>query len=668
MPRHPRNQVRKQISASRVRLAMKILSFVRLATLASMAMASAALRTPAGAQGNTSVQLAFGYECGDRFLVRNDGTEPVALEWKTTGSPDRSQIHLNAKESREIASVSNDAVELWVAGKVVATEPKGNRPCAGNSGATAAPPSVVVRPLDANAGQPSGSGDPPSRVARLSYIQGGITFQPSGSTEWAVATLNNSVTTGDRLVSDQGGSAELQIGPVAARIAPSTDLTVTSLSDGLVQLGVPQGTTRLGVYRMNPGDTIEVDTPNGAVTVLAPGSYRISTDPSGAQTTVSVERGRAELTGPNLSQILEQGRTVRLTAEGNGIQVANVPKPGPDGFDAWSASRDAALSNPGSASVAYVNPDVPGVQDLDANGRWETDVAEGPVWYPTTVAVGWVPYRFGHWVWVEPWGWVWVDDAPWGFAPFHYGRWAYLRGRWGWVPGPRAMRPYYSPALVAFADGGGFGLSIGVSAWFPLGPRDPFFPWYHHDDFYLRAVNGANVRGVVNIGAFVNVADREHFPYAFRTRAMTVVPRTVFAGGRPIGHEVIRVAPERIALAPITPHPMVVPTREAALGGAIVERPAIAMDRRVVGVAVRPGAPRGAVAVGARPLVVRHAAPPADLPFETRQKAIAEHPGRPLEPQQLQNLRAGRPAGPQRDPEPPHPVRPPPARNEKKPN
>jgi hypothetical protein len=24
---------------------------------------------------------------------------------------------------------------------------------------------------------------------------------------------------------------------------------------------------------------------------------------------------------------------------------------------------------------------------------------------------------------MSPWGWTWVDNAPWGFAPFHYGRW-----------------------------------------------------------------------------------------------------------------------------------------------------------------------------------------------------------------------------------------------------
>ncbi|MGH7654011.1 MAG: DUF6600 domain-containing protein [Gemmatimonadaceae bacterium] len=644
---------------------MKNLSPARLAALTALVAAATAL----GAQQAPAVQLAFGFECGDRFLVKNDGSAPVSLEWTVSGSADRSQLHLSANESREIASASSGAVELYVNGKLVATEPKGTKACeAGNEAGAAPPPAVVVRPLDSQPGDAAASeaGDPPSRVARLSSMQGGVSFQAAGSAEWGTATLNSSLTTGDRLVADDGGRAELEVGGVAARFGSSTDVTVTNLTDGLFQLGVPAGTLRLSVYRMNPGDTIEVDTPNGAVTVIEPGNVRIETNSAGTQTLVSVERGRVQLNGPNLSQTLDAGRTVQLSAGDGGVQIASAAHPGPDGFDAWSSYRDGVLTNTASASEAYVNPDIPGVQDLDANGRWETDAEDGPIWYPTTVAVGWVPYRYGHWGWVEPWGWVWVSDEPWGFAPFHYGRWAYVRNRWGWVPGPRAGRPYYSPALVAFADGSGFGVGVGVSAWFPLGPRDPYIPWYHHDERYLRAVNRANVRGVADINVFVHVRDVEHFHYANRTHAMTVVPRTAFASGRPIAHDVVHVAPERIALARVTPHPGVVPTRESAIGGAIVARPHAAVERAPVAVPRggergAPGAPRvqpptrGPARPAPHPLVHRSPLPPASVPFAARQKAIAQHPGRPLEPQQIRNLRAGRPAGPHRDPEPPHP-------------
>ncbi len=107
----------------------------------------AAVGAPLRAQATTQVQLAFGYECGDRFMVRNDGTQPVVVEYAVAGSQDRSTLHLDGKQSAEIASAQNGNVELWVAGKVVASEPKGNRACAagGNSQGNG---SVAVRPLD----------------------------------------------------------------------------------------------------------------------------------------------------------------------------------------------------------------------------------------------------------------------------------------------------------------------------------------------------------------------------------------------------------------------------------------------------------------------------------------------------------------------------------------
>ena len=121
----------------------------------------------------------------------------------------------------------------------------------------------------------------------------------------------------------------------------------------------------------------------------------------------------------------------------------------------------------------------------------------GNVWVPTRVEAGWAPYRDGHWAWVEPWGWTWVDDAPWGFAVSHYGRWANMRGTWGWVPGPVRSRAYYAPALVAFVGGSNFQLSIssgnvGGIAWFPLGPREVYRPSYAVSRHYFENVNVSN--------------------------------------------------------------------------------------------------------------------------------------------------------------------------------
>lgn len=118
----------------------------RLVQLAALTLTAVAVTAPVRAQG-TPVQLAFGYECGDRYLVRNDGSNDVDIEYGVAGDPQRWPVRLKGKESVEISSASNNALELRVNGKVVSTAHNLNRPCAA-APATQAEPEVVVRPID----------------------------------------------------------------------------------------------------------------------------------------------------------------------------------------------------------------------------------------------------------------------------------------------------------------------------------------------------------------------------------------------------------------------------------------------------------------------------------------------------------------------------------------
>ena len=166
----------------------------------------------------------------------------------------------------------------------------------------------------------------------------------------------------------------------------------------------------------------------------------------------------------------------------------------------------------------------------------------GPVWVPTGVAVGWAPYRFGHWVWIAPWGWTWVEDEPWGFAPFHYGRWVSVGGVWGWVPGPVAVRPVYAPALVAWVGGTpGFSFSVSIGAgggigWFPLGPREVFVPGYRVSDAYVTRVNVTNT--VVERTTVINVYHNNVTNITYVNQrvngGVTVVSHDTFVNARPV--------------------------------------------------------------------------------------------------------------------------------------
>lgn len=501
------------------------------------------------------------------------------------------------------------------------------------------------------------TGDPPGRVARLSYILGNVSLQPSGEDQWSAASTNYTVTTGDRLFTDANSKAELEMGDFALRMSQSTDLTITNLTDQLLQIGVGQGSFEVTVFRLAAANSVEIDTPNGALALQRAGSYRVDVSPQDGTTFVTVNSGSAEVTGGGASpQTIASGQAAQLKGSDT-MQFTLASMPSLDDFDRWCADRDRTINT--AASSKYVDPYTPGVEDLDTYGRWSEVPDYGPVWYPSSVAVGWAPYRVGHWAWVEPWGWTWVSHEPWGFAPYHYGRWAVIGGTWGWVPGPVAVAPVYAPALVAFVGGDGFSLDIGLQAWFPLGPREPYLPWYHHGDNYLRQVNLANARGI-DVRHITEI-DVSKFKYVNQRVAITAVPTSVFGNGQGVSKKMVRITSDQIARAQVVDRPQVTPSEIAAFRGAPPTRlpkvtPAIA--------GLRPARPTPAVVTrniprptpgpsappSARPhFVTRNAPPPQDVPFARRQPVLASQPGHPLEPQQRANLRQGRPAGPPKD-------------------
>jgi len=208
--------------------------------------------------------------------------------------------------------------------------------------------------------------------------------------------------------------------------------------------------------------------------------------------------------------------------------------------------------------------------------------------------VGWAPYRFGHWVWIMPWGWTWVDEEPWGFAPFHYGRWAFWGARWVWVPGPIGPRPCYAPALVAWVGGGpGFSFSVsfgggGGVAWFPLGPREVFVPSYHVTNVYVTRVNITNTvvdrTTVINTYNNVNVRNVTYVNQRVNG-GVTAVPHEVFVKGQAVARNNVQLPQREVMNAPVTRQIQEAPQKESISGSArpaVVRPPASMLTRPVV--------------------------------------------------------------------------------------
>src|SRR5579859_4454453 len=333
--------------------------------------------------------------------------------------------------------------------------------------------------------------DPPSRVARLSYTNGEVSFSPAGTDDWVSAVINRPMTTGDKLWTDQGARAELNVGSAVIRLSGQTGFSFLNLDDRMMQLRVTEGTINLHVLRLDDQESIEVDTPNLAFSVLRPGRYRVNVNEAGDTTVVNVPEGTGEVTGGGSAYTVHPGEQGIFTGT-DSLNADVESADSDDDFDRWCSQRDYREEH--AVARRYVSDDVIGYEDLDDNGGWRQVPEYGTVWFPHVTIVGWAPYRYGHWAWISPWGWTWVDDAAWGFAPFHYGRWVFLGGRgWAWVPGPIVARPVYAPALVAWVGGGGFSAAIGIGGGgVAVGPREVFVPAYRYSPRYIERVNVTN--------------------------------------------------------------------------------------------------------------------------------------------------------------------------------
>jgi len=437
--------------------------------------------------------------------------------------------------------------------------------------------SVLLVALFAAAG--SLLADPAARVGRVNYLSGDVSFHPSSVDEWTDAALNYPIGVGDELWTGDGARAELHVGSTAVRLDSDTSLSFLSLDDTVAQMSVARGSLNVRLRRLDAGDTWEIDTPGTSVMLKEAGSYRVDVDPSGA-TGVTVRSGQAEVSSGQYAYPLYAGQSARITADtSGGIAIGEAASV--DDWDTWCAARDAHEDS--VASVRYVPRAMTGYEDLDAYGTWSVDADYGEVWAPAGVPAGWAPYRDGHWAWIAPWGWTWIDRAPWGFAPFHYGRWARIRGAWMWAPGPRTTVVVYAPALVVFV---GAGPTEGNVGWFPLGPRDPYIPPYTATIAYRQRINVGRT-GAFDFGR-ITVAD-VHYMYRDDVEAHTLVPRLAFARSEQVRDVRIvagRVPPAqiRVSAAPagvvaqresLLAAPIRVPAAAARVPAQLYQRPVV---------------------------------------------------------------------------------------------
>jgi hypothetical protein len=341
----------------------------------------------------------------------------------------------------------------------------------------------------------------------LSLVSGNVSVRASA--EWLDAELNFPLAAGASLRTGAQARAEIEIGADRIELAPETEVEITKLADRALQVAVGRGRIRVSLRQLGDGEGIEVVVSGEGVPLSRPGRYDIDA-PS--------------------------GRVAVSTDEGAQSDLYETPL----------------------AAPYFVSSRMTGVAELDAAGSWEWTAEFGTVWVPTGLPDDWAPYRNGHWRWIAPWGWTWIDDQPWGFAPSHYGRWAFAGERWVWVPGSFVEHPVYAPAVVAFLGTAHVGLSVAgrigpAIGWFPLAPGEVYWPSYTRDLAYVRNLNLGNVTDVWSIHLDAHgEAPLEVFTERFANRRFAgVVPRPVFVTGSAVAPTLLSLPEQRLLNAPV---------------------------------------------------------------------------------------------------------------------
>lgn len=382
---------------------------------------------------------------------------------------------------------------------------------------------------------------PPGRIGRIAWTSGDVYLNNPDTGELGAAPLNQPLTSGDIVATGPGTRAEIQIGAMTLRLDANSRIEFDRIDDDAVRVRLDDGSIIAKVPTEDIRRDFVLETQQGRFIPRETGIYRVDDNgDNNGGTTASTYFGSLRFEGRDFALDINAGESARIGRDGAGRPDYRMAQGVRDEFTQWSAARDQRQR--ASASSRYVSPEMTGAQDLDAYGDWSETPEYGAAWFPRAVAADWAPYRTGHWAWVAPWGWTWVGYEPWGFAPFHYGRWVRVRGAWAWIPGTFIARPVYAPALVGWVGTPGVSVSVSIGSappvgWFPLAPREVYVPLYRSTTVYVQRVNAPHVTHVHNLQAIVTrpheVVRETRFAYRDEPRAMSVAPPDAFRHRRP---------------------------------------------------------------------------------------------------------------------------------------
>ncbi len=380
--------------------------------------------------------------------------------------------------------------------------------------------------------------DVTARVGRICFVRGDAKIRHAGGSDWENVTLNLPVVEGDEIATEADSRIEIQFGVYQhLRLAENSFLKVTTLTDNGIAVSVSLGTINVRITEFDKDRAFfEIDAPETTVAVEKAGSYRIDAGKAGDDEirVAATEGGEARIYSDTAGFTLKNNRSARVFIDGTNVgewEAADASK-FMDEFDTWALDRDSIIAK--RLADAYYNKyydnDIYGADDLNGYGEWVYTSKYGYVWRPYASAVNvyadWSPYRYGHWRWIPPFGWVWINDEPWGWATYHHGRWFYDDGYWYWSPYGyyRYSRSWWFPALVSIT------IYNNNVCWYPLPYHCHYnnYNWNnHHGGHHDPQITTGGIKPippVVNTTA-TNTA-RDPRSGGIKTPPVTTVPPT----------------------------------------------------------------------------------------------------------------------------------------------
>jgi hypothetical protein len=344
-------------------------------------------------------------------------------------------------------------------------------------------------------------------LMRLSLIQGNVQILTQDNDDWTPASINMPLYEGDRLWVAEESRLEVQAeGGVYVRADERTSLDILFVGSDAMQLYVDEG--HLFINNRHGGiQTVQVDTPQSSIRSYD-NSIMLLDVQEDSTTEVQALKGYLHAENREGKTMIGPGNALTIRPDGT-AEIAPIGTP--DEWERWNMDRDRQLVVWGESSRYLPDALHEYSSDFDQYGRWVYVSEYGYIWNPGVTAADWVPYREGHWQWVRG-RYVWISYEPWGWAAYHYGRWAYVTGTgWCWVP-PAVNEIYWGPGYVGWVN------TPEYIGWVPLAPGEIYYSYGYYGP---RSINISTVN--VN-----TIAAEPHYRNVPVRNSVTVVTRDTF--------------------------------------------------------------------------------------------------------------------------------------------